>query len=136
MMGYQCGAQISNPAYPEAKAEHDKVVKEWEKAMKIYDKERAEWEKLSEKNPLKAPPAPDKPPMPILGVAEFIECGNDTRISEAERGLVPTGRSLIHLSPFERHKIKQEVMKSKAKTIFKKMGNLKVMDTFQIERIK
>ena len=63
-------------------------------------------------------------------------CGNDTRIAEVEKGLVPVGSMQTSLSPFEKHQIRQEIQKDrKYKPGFKKQGNVKHFETFQVERI-
>lgn len=126
MMGYQCGAPVPNPLYAKAKAEHDKEIDEIQAA---HDKAVKE----AKKN--KTDPPPDLL-LPELNVPEFVECGNDTRLGEAERGLVPAGRSLVQLSPFERHKITQQIKESKTKPHYEKRDKIKILDTFQVERIK
>ncbi len=63
------------------------------------------------------------------------ECGNDTRIAEIERGLVPVGGMQVALSPFEKHQIREKIMLDKKhKANFKKVGNIKHFESFQVER--
>lgn len=137
MMGYQCGAPVDNPDYPKAETEYQAAIKQHEIDHKKWEKENAAHQKLMAKDPEAAGPRPDEPTAPAPhNVEKFLECGNDSRLGPAERGLVPTGRSLIHMSPFEREKIAQQIRESGKKPIFKRRGNFKYLDTFQVERIK
>ena len=62
--------------------------------------------------------------------------GNDTRIAEAERGLVPVGMTQSALSPFEKHQITEQLRADKKhKPKFRKVGNIKHFESFQVERV-
>lgn len=64
-------------------------------------------------------------------------CGNDTRVSDVERGKVPVGLNRVSLSPFEKHKIAEDIRSdSKYKPKFKKSGDKKTFETFSVERIQ
>lgn len=142
MIGYQCGAQVDNPLYPMA-------VKQYEEDLAAYDAEYKKKEAQAEKDfkkvekaalkagdpvPLYNPPFYDPPVMPK--VSPTRECGNDTRISEVELGKVPVGRMQSALSPFEKHQIRQQIKADKKyKPNFKKVGNIKHFESFQVERV-
>lgn len=140
MQGYQCSNLISNPNYVVAeekwKKEYNDTLKDHDKATKQYEKDYAKLvkkigpgEPMPEKNPPQfVEPTPHDVP-------EFIECGNDTRLGFVERGLVPTGTSLVHLSPFEKSKIVDKIRSNKIKPDFKKLGNKKHFETFSVERL-
>lgn len=125
MMGYQCGAPVPNPAYPAAKKEHEKALAEYEKQ---YKKEMAIAKKEKILEPSYNPPN--------LLVPEMRPCGNDTRVADIERGLVPVGPAQSTLSPFEKHRIRTNLRDKKHRPDFKKIGNIKHFETFQVERIK
>lgn len=62
-------------------------------------------------------------------------CGNNSKLSEAEKGLVPVGQTLVQLSPFEKHKIMELIRADKKyKPKFKRQGNKVTMDGFAVER--
>lgn len=64
------------------------------------------------------------------------ECGNDTRIADVERGEVPVGNMQVSLSPFEKHQIREKIKADKSyKPKFKKVGNIKHFESFQVERV-
>lgn len=142
MMGYQCGNPIDNPLYPIA-------VKQWESDVEQYEKDYAVKLAAAEKSfakiekaaikakepvPLYNPPFHDPPKMP--NISEKIPCGNDTRLAVVEIGKVPVGRMQQALSPFEKHQIRQEILKDKShKADFKKVGNIKHFESFQVERV-
>lgn len=78
----------------------------------------------------------DEAPTGERMVGYQCECGNDTRISDVERGLVPVGRMQTALSPFEKHQIADKIRADrKHKPKFKKVGNIKHFDSFQVERV-
>lgn len=71
---------------------------------------------------------------PMIGYQ--CECGNDTRVAVVERGLVPVGGMQIALSPFEKHQIRERIKADKKyKPSFKKIGNIKHFESFQVERV-
>ncbi len=126
MIGYQCGAPIPNPLYPAAKRAYDEEIAKYE----------AEYKKQVAKAKKAKQPEPPIYTPPILSVPEFIPCGNDTRIADVERGLVPVGAMQTSLSPFEKHKIRESIRENRShKADFKKVGNIKHFETFQVERI-
>lgn len=126
MMGYQCGVQVPNPEYATAVAEHEAALAQYEIDFK---KDVARAKKAKEDEPEYQPPV-----MPA--VSETIECGNDTRVAEVERGKVPVGRMQISLSPFEKHQIREKIKEDPAyKPDFKKIGNIKHFESFQVERV-
>ena len=126
MVGYQCGAPVPNPAYAAAKAEWEK---DFEKYKKQFEKDVQAAKKEGRTDPIEYNP-------PILSEPETIECGNDTRIGDAERGLVPVGAMQVSLSPFEKHQIRQKIQQDKKyKADFRKVGNIKHFETFQVERV-
>lgn len=125
MIGYQCGAPVANPAYPAAKKEHEKALAEYEKT---FEKQKDEAKKKKLLDPIYTPPQ--------LTVPETIPCGNDTRIAEIERGAVPTGPTQVTLNPFEKQRIRDNIRDQKVKPDFKKVGNIKHFETFQVERIQ
>lgn len=121
MIGYQCKAPMPNPQYPAAKAAHEKAIAkakaDYKKAVRA-DKEGTLYEE------------------PFFNMPEVIPCGNDTRLADIERGKVPTGGTLVSLSPFEKHKIREAILSDRSyKPDFKKIGNIKHFETFQVERI-
>lgn len=64
------------------------------------------------------------------------ECGNDTRIADVERGTVPVGAMQTALSPFEKHQIAEKIRNTRGhKANFKKIGQVKHFETFQVERV-
>ena len=142
MMGYQCGNLIPNDAYPAALKKYEAELAEYQeehrnkvaRAKKAHAKAVAQAEKQKHDPPEFIEPAyypPAKPSIP-----EFIECGNDTRIADVERGKVPVGRMQTALSPFEKHKIAEEIKKDRSyKPNFKKHGLVKQFETFKVERI-
>lgn len=126
MVGYQCGARVENPKYAKAKAKYDKEIE-------AYD---AEYNKLGKKAEKDGVDAPSYDP-PVLEQAPFMICGNDTRLGDAERGKVPVGATQITLSPFEKHRIAEEIRQDKKhKPSFKKQGHKKHFETFSVERIQ
>ncbi|MFA5999217.1 MAG: hypothetical protein WC747_04330 [Candidatus Babeliales bacterium] len=142
MVGYQCGALVPNPAYPIAVADHQAAVAAYEaqypKDVAAYEKDFkktvASMKKTGQPEPEHLPPAYNPPAMPP--VAEQIECGNDTRIAAVERGIVPVGGLQTTLSPFERHQIRERLRADrKHKPDFKKVGNIKHFESFQVERV-
>lgn len=63
------------------------------------------------------------------------ECGNNSKLCDAEKGLVPVGKTLVHLSPFEKYKIMEQIRADKKyKPNFKRSGDKKIMDGFAVER--
>jgi len=125
MVGYQCGNSVMNPDYPAAKAAHDKELAAYEKQ---YKKDVAAAKKNKESDPEYRPP--------VLTTPETVPCGNDTRIADVERGLVPVGPMQISLSPFEKHQIREQLTNNKSyKPDFRKVGNIKHFETFQVERV-
>ena len=63
-------------------------------------------------------------------------CGNDTRIAAVERGVVPIGNTQTTLSPFEKHQIAQKIREKRGhKADFKKSGQIKHFESFQVERV-
>lgn len=125
MMGYQCGAIVPNTAYAADKAAFDA---ELEKYDAQYKKDVATAKKKKIDEPTYTPP--------ILTTPETIPCGNDTRISDIERGKVPVGKMQVSLSPFEKHQIREEIKKDRTyKPDFRKVGKIKHFETFQVERL-
>lgn len=125
MMGYQCGAEVPNPGYATAKAKHEEDLAVYEAQ---YKKDVAKAKKAKEPEPPHTPP--------VFTTPETIPCGNDTRISEIERGHVPVGPMQVSLSPFEKHQIREKIQQDrKHKPDFRKVGNIKHFETFQVERI-
>ena len=125
MAGYQCGALVPNPLFPAAKIDHEKAVAEYDKQ---YKKDVAKAKKDGLLDPIYTPPQ--------LTVSEKVECGNDTRIADVERGHVPVGPMQVALSPFEKHQIREKIQADKQhKVDFRKVGNIKHFETFQVERV-
>ena len=125
MVGYQCGALVPNPLYPAAKAQHEKDLEAYEKQ---YKKDVSAAKKNKENEPIYTPPQ--------MTVSETVECGNDTRIADIERGHVPVGPMQVALSPFEKHQIREKISADKKhKPDFRKVGNIKHFETFQVERV-
>lgn len=125
MMGYQCGAMVSNPAYATDKATFDAEITKYDAQ---YKKEVAAAKKKKQEEPIYSPP--------IFNTPETIACGNDTRISDIERGKVPVGQMQVSLSPFEKHQIREEIKKDRTyKPDFRKVGKIKHFETFQVERL-
>lgn len=124
MMGYQCGNIVPNPEYPKALKDHEADLAKYEKEFKA---QMADSKKKKAAEPVYQPP--------VLRVPETVRCGNDTRISEVERGLVPVGAQQQSLSPFEKHRIRENLRDKKHKPDFRKVGNIKHFETFQVERI-
>lgn len=125
MMGYQCGAIVPNPAYPKALKDHEAELAAYEADHK---KAVAKAKKDKTDEPVYNPP--------VLRVPETVRCSNDTRIAEIERGAVPVGPQQVSLSPFEKHRIRENIRDQKHKPDFKKVGNIKHFETFQVERVK
>lgn len=141
MMGYQCGAPQPNPLYPA-------IMKKYEDDLAAFDVEHqktldaieADYQrrlkklKKGEAEPIKQTTTYLPPVKPI--VSETIPCGNDTRIAAIERGHVPVGNMQVALSPFEKHQISERIRADKThKPDFKKVGNIKHFESFQVERI-
>lgn len=125
MMGYQCGNVVPNPAYASAKADFDT---EFAKYDAQYQKDIAAAKKKKTDPPVFNPP--------VFTVPETIACGNDTRIADIERGHVPVGRMQVTLNPFEKHQIVQKIREDKKyKADFRKVGNIKHFESFQVERV-
>lgn len=125
MVGYQCGNMIPNPNYAAAQAAHEKDLAAFEKQ---YKKLVADAKKNKEPEPPYTPP--------VFNTPEMIPCGNDTRIADVERGHVPVGPMQVALSPFEKHQIREKIMHDKShKPDFRKVGNIKHFETFQVERL-
>lgn len=62
-------------------------------------------------------------------------CGNNSKLCDAEKGLVPVGQTLVQLSPFEKFKIAEQIRADKKyKPNFKRTGNKKLIDGFAVER--
>ena len=125
MMGYQCGAPVPNPEYIPA--------------MEAFNKEMEAYDALYKKDVARAKknkdPAPEYTP-PQFTTPETIACGNDTRVSQIERGHVPVGPMQQTLSPFEKHQIRERIRQDKSyKPDFRKVGNIKHFETFQVERV-
>lgn len=125
MMGYQCGAPIPNPLYGPLNHKYQQELEDYEAQ---HNKDVKAARKRKESDPVYNPPQPPN-------VSETIPCGNDTRISDVERGLVPVGEMQVALSPFEKHNIREKIRATKHKTEFKKIGNIKQFETFQVERL-
>lgn len=143
MVGYQCGAPVPNPVFPAVKREYDQNLADYEKKyaaelvkyQKDLKKAQAEQAKTPDV-PLDMPAEPPYNPPVIPPIPEMIECGNDTRISDVERGLVPVGSMQTSLSPFEKHQIREKILQNKShKADFKKVGNIKHFESFQVERV-
>ena len=125
MMGYQCGAIVPNPVYAADKAAFDAEIAEYDAQ---YKKSVATAKKKKLDEPIYTPP--------IFTTPETIPCGNDTRISDIERGKVPVGKMQVSLSPFEKHQIREEIKKDRThKPDFRKVGKIKHFETFQVERL-
>jgi hypothetical protein len=125
MMGYQCGAVVTNPEYHTARAAFDDELAAYDSQ---YKKDVAAAKKKKQPEPAYAPP--------VFNTPELIPCGNDTRIAEIERGKVPVGRMQQSLSPFEKHQVRAEILKDRShKADFRKVGNIKHFETFQVERL-
>lgn len=141
MVGYQCGAPVPNPVYPAVVREYKQNLADYEAEHKAalvkFQKELTKAEKLQAKDPnVSLPIAPAYMPPVMPPVPETIECGNDTRISAVERGLVPVGAMQTTLSPFEKHQIREKILQNtKHKADFKKVGNTKHFETFKVERV-
>ncbi len=141
MVGYQCGVLLPNPDYAPA-------MEKYQEELAIYntkfDKELAAYDKQFKKDQAAAKKAggsigyapPDRvPPLPP-NIPEKVECGNDTRVGDIERGHVPVGPMQVSLSPFEKHQIRQKISADKShKPNFKKVGNIKHFESFQVERV-
>lgn len=127
-MGYQCGVIVPNPAYPKAKAEAEANKK---KALADYELQYKQAVKSTPKGadkPEYAPPAIDIP----VHEPETIRCDNDTRGTEIEEELSPTGTFLPH----EVHAIQQKQIRIGWKPKIKQVGNKQIHETFTRERIK
>lgn len=78
----------------------------------------------------------DEAPTGERMVGYQCECGNDTRIADVERGIVPVGQMQTALSPFEKHQIAEKIRAKRGhKANFKKVGNIKHFESFQVERV-
>ena len=63
-------------------------------------------------------------------------CGNDSKLSAVEREVVPVGKTLVHLTPFEKHRIMEQIKQDpEYRPNFRRVGNKKIMDGFSIERV-
>ena len=142
MMGYQCGAPVLNPDYFPAKSLYDQAVAKYDKefpvllakAQKAHVKAVAKAEKEGQQPPEFV--QPDYPIPAMANIPEKIACGNDTRIADVERGLVPVGQMQVALSPFEKHQVREKLREDhKHKADFKKVGNIKHFESFQVERV-
>ena len=136
MMGYQCGAPVPNPDYPQAVKDHEAAVTEYEKRfkndVKLFEADQKKVKKGA--SAVYAEPIYSPPLMP--NIPETVPCGNDTRVAEIERGKVPVGNMQISLSPFEKHQIRERIKEDRAyKADFKKIGNIKHFESFQVERV-
>lgn len=77
----------------------------------------------------------DEAPTGERMVGYQCSCGNDTRIAEVEKGLVPVGGMRSALSPFEKHEIREKIKTNRQhKVDFRKKGNIKHFESFQVER--
>lgn len=142
MMGYQCGAPVPNPDYAPSKSVYEKNLAKYNE---LYPPMLAKAQKAHEKAVQKAEKAglpipefvePDYPMPTMPNIPETIQCGNDTRIADAERGHVPVGMMQVALSPFEKHQIAQKIREDHThKPAFKKVGNIKHFETFKVERL-
>lgn len=124
MLGYQCGNIVPNPDYPAALEAH-------QAAVEAYDLDYHKRVKVAKKDGSVKPVYE----APVMTVPETIPCGNDTRIADVERGKVPVGQQRVSLTPFDKHNITEHIRKTKHKPDFKKRGNIKTFETFQVERI-
>ena len=125
MMGYQCGSVVPNPAYASAKAAFDEELSAYDVQHK---KDVATAKKKKQEEPAYTPP--------VFSTPETVPCDNDTRISEVERGYVPVGHMQQALSPFEKHQIREKISADKSyKPDFRKVGNIKHFESFQVERV-
>lgn len=125
MVGYQCGNIVPNPGYAAAKKNFEDDLAAYDKQ---YKKDVAAAKKKSEPEPSYLPP--------VFNTPEMIPCGNDTRIADVERGHVPVGPMQVATSPFEKHQIRQKIAQDKSyKADFRKVGNVKHFETFQVERV-
>lgn len=78
----------------------------------------------------------DEAPTGERMVGYQCECGNDTRVADVERGLVPVGAMQTALSPFEKHQISEKIRADKNhKPKFKQVGQVKTFETFKVERV-
>lgn len=160
MMGYQCANLIENKSYEQQLADwqaaKDKHRADFDadlsKYIAAHDKKtqpiRAKYNKAVSKvgpgEPLPDFPSADLPeytppvmePFMLPPPQQFEPCGNDTRMATIERGLVPAGDTLVHLSPFEKHRIKQQIVEMANMPDFKEHGTTKIYETFSVERIK
>lgn len=121
MMGYQCGTPVANPEYAKAVAARQQeiadLVRDWKKDNKgVKSSEMPNFE----------------PAVLPVTVPQIVRCGNDTRGSEIEEELSPTGSFLPH----EVHVIKEKYRTSAYKPKFKQQGNVQLHETFKRERIK
>lgn len=142
MVGYQCGAPVPNPEYPNAKKIHEENLAayeiEYETAVKAAEKQHKKAVAEAKKQKVDEPEylAPKYMPPQFPAVPETIPCGNDTRIADIERGLVPVGATQTALSPFEKHQIREKIRSDKRyKPNFRKRGTMKQFDTFNVERV-
>lgn len=127
-MGYQCGAQMPNPAYPAAKEATDKVNQD---LLDTYDKQYKEMVKEAKIRKTKAPEY--SPPQPMaVPVPEIVACGNDTRGTQIEEELSPTGTFLPH----EVAAIHQRYAEVGWKPKIRRKGNKEIHETFTRERVK
>lgn len=142
MMGYQCGALVPNPGYPAAVRAHEAELaaydKQHAKVLKEYEKNLEKAKKTGDQEKIQAAFQPHtvvyNPPQ--LTEPEKIECGNDTRLAEVERGKIPVGTMQSTMSPFQKHRIREEIAADKSyRPDFKKIGNIKHFESFQVERV-
>lgn len=126
MMGYQCGNVIDNPNYEAEVAAMEKAAADYEKQFK---KDTAAAKKAGTDLPPYLPPLTASVPLKI-------ECGNDTRIAAVERGQVPVAAMQVALTPFQKHQIREKIRSDRNyKADFKKVGNVKHFESFQVERV-
>lgn len=140
MVGYQCGNMVPNPAFDRAEkryaAQYSRAQKDHDKILDQYDKQhKAALKKLGpgDEAPTYNPPAFVAPKQ--HGVPPVLECGNDSRLAEVERGRVPTGKSVVHLSPFEKAKIMKE-LNNGYEADYTEVGNKKFYEKFSVERVQ
>lgn len=137
MMGYQCGAPVPNPEYPKVMKQYELDLAEYEEGyQKKLKKAEAIRAKLPEDQDKNTVPLPEYNPPAKPLISETRECGNDTRLADIERGLVPVGKMQVSLSPFEKHQIREKIRADKKhKPVFRKVGNIKQYETFEVERV-
>lgn len=124
-IGYQCGAMIANPKYPDALKQAKKVHAEQLKAFKAA---------------YKGTKIKDRPTEPQLYVSEPEQqmCLNDTRVARSE-GFLPqsnNGQAPPQLNPFEENEIRTRIALSGNKPDIETKGNKTRIERFTLERIK